>query len=905
MDALQGEIAETAYCFEKFRLSPSRQTLVHGTRSIRLGSRAMELLRLLVERPGELIGKADLIRQAWPDTFVHEGNLKVNIAALRRALREAGGEGPYIATVSGRGYRFVAPVRQERARQDTPGVAQVLANALPGPGTVIGRDGEIATITEHLAARRFVTIVGTAGVGKTTVAVAAAQRMAAVYPDGLCFVDLAAIGDPQFVTAAIAAAIGSGGNLNDLLVGIVEALRGRRCLLILDNCEHVLQAAALAAEHIHTGVPGLPILATSREPLRNRTETVLRLAPLPCPEDPAGICSDQALAFPSVALFVARATEAAGYRITDADAPVVAAICRRVDGLPLAIELAASRLRSYGPAALLDLLEHSFAPLSLGPSHAPFRQQALVSTLDWSYRLLSADEAAALRLVSVFAGRFTLEDSVGVAGALGRTPEELAATLESLAAKSLLSFGYSETGPHYRLLETTRAYAADRLRGAGEHHRTAAAHARFLLAMFECAEAEWQWRVREEWTFTYGRHLNDLRKAIDWAFGEEGDPLLGLRLTAAAIPLWDEMSSIGESRLRVQRSLQSEALAGCDPSLRMKLTTAHAWGMAFAERLEGVAEASWIESLRLAEQVGDVDYRLRALWGLASLRSFTGRHRLALAPLARFEQLADQASDDSAAAAGERLRLITGFYCGNMRGVREKLERLARRHNHPARRSRISRFQMDHYVGIRVSLAFVSWVCGRPEEAMATAQAALDGAIEIEHVVSQTNALAQALIPIALWTGQVGLAEHHLAILVANLNRRDLAIWGPVGRFFAGAVDGERGLQQMSDALDELVACNVVIRAPMFRSMLAEAALRHGKIDVARASMLPALDLAEREEPWCLPEALRVQGLLRWQEGDRQGAEQSLSRAVAIAVESGALGLELRARQSLANLGDR
>ncbi|MEJ0017630.1 MAG: winged helix-turn-helix domain-containing protein [Acetobacteraceae bacterium] len=905
MDALQVDGAEKVYCFENFRLIPGRQSLLHGGRSIRVGSRALELLRLLVERPGELMGKASLIRQAWPDTFVHKDNLKVNIAALRRALREVGGEGPYIATVPGRGYRFVAPVRVESVMHGTSGVSQVLGNALPEPTTVIGRDGEVATIAGHLAARRFVTVVGTAGVGKTTVAVAAARRTAAAYPDGVCFVDLAAIGDPQLVPAAIAAAVGSGGNLNDLPAGILEALRGRRCLLILDNCEHVLQAAALIAGHIHAGVAGLAILATSREPLRTRVETVLRLAPLPCPESVDGLCSEQALAFASVALFVARAGEAAGYRISDADAPVVAAICRRVDGLPLAIELAAARLRGYAAATLLDLLEHGLEPLSCGPSHAPIRQQALMSTLDWSYRLLSADEAAALRLVSVFAGRFTLKDSVDIGAALGRTPAELSASLESLAAKSLLSFGYSDAGLQYRLLETTRAYAAERLCGAGEHRRAAAAHARFLLARFECAEAEWQWRVREEWTSIYGRHLNDLRKAIDWAFG-------GGRRSAAGRPAHCRGdSAVGRDVLGGRKPaaraacVQSEALAGCDASLRMKLMTAHAWGLAFAERLEGAAETSWLENLRLAEQIDDVEYRLRALWGLASLRSFTGRHRLALGDIARFERLAEQVHDHSAIAAGERLRLITGFYCGDMQGAREKLERLARRHDRPARRSRISRFQMDHYVGIRVSLAAVSWVCGRPEEAMATAQAALDGAIEIEHVVSQANALAQAIIPLALWTGQVGVAEHHLAMLVANLNRRDLAIWGPLSRFFAGVIRGERGLGQMSDALDELVACNVMIRMPMFRSMLAEAALQHGDLDIARANVPLALDLAEREEPWCLPEVLRVQGLLRWQAGDVMEAERSLLRAVAVAVDAGSLGLELRARQSLARVTQR
>ncbi len=907
MDSISIGTEDRAYCFGDFRLLPGRQLLLCGDRPVRLGTRALDLLRLLVERPGELVTKTELIRSAWPDTFVHESNLKVNIAALRRALSQAEPDAPYVATVPGRGYRFVAPVRLESAMPVAEAFAPVpsVGDGPPGPCPIIGRDDDIAEIAALLASNRFLTIVGPAGVGKTTVAMAAARRLAGRYPDGICFVDLAAIGDPRLVTAAVASAIGSGGNLKDVMVGIVDALRGRRLLLIFDNCEHVLAASSMVADQIRATAPDTTILATSREPFRTRAETVYRLQPLPCPDTSDAIDGAHAVAFPAVALFVTRAGEAAGYRMSDADAPVIARICRSLDGIPLAIELAAPRLLSCDPATLLQVLQRSFELLGYGPSHAPIRQQTLLATLDWSYRLLSGDEAALLRLLSVFAGAFTLQDVVGVGRCLERSAEDLAACLENLAGKSLLSATISETGLQYRLLDITRHYAGERLRVAAEQRRASASHAGYLLGLFERAEAEWQWRVREEWTATYGRRANDLRRAIDWAFGADGDPRLGVRLTAVAIPLWDELSSVGESRLRVQRALQSDALDQCDPVVRMKLATAYAWGLTFGEHLDPEAEAAWRESLRLAELTGSVDYQLRTLWGLAALQSFNGRHRQVLASLRRFGTVVEREGDGSAAPDGERLGVMAEFYLGDVLGAQQRLSRLAHRHDSIAKRTRISRFQMDRYIGIRVALAIVTWVCGRPDEATALAQAALDGASMTGHVVSQSNALAQAAIPIALWTGQVEAAERHLASLIANLNQRGLAIWGPFTRFYDGMIRHERGdaagLEQMRGALEELVAHNVVLRIPMFLSMLAEAALQRRRTDLADASVAAAIShLARQEEAWCRPEVLRVSGLVQWQQGDRDRAERTLLDAIEAAGRAGALSFELRAVTSLA-----
>lgn len=900
------------YCFGEYRFMPGRQLLLRGEEPVRIGGRALDLLHLLVRHAGEVVTKKALVDFAWPDTFVHESNLKVNIAALRRALPRASAGLPYIATVPGRGYRFVAPLRVYGRRDlDVPPAlaSPAGAGALPSTPAVIGRDKAIAAIGARLVAGGFLTVVGAAGVGKTTVAVAAAARLTGRYRDGVRFVDLAAIGDPQLVAAAIAHALGAGPSLSDRLASLVEVLRDREMLLVLDNCEHVRSAAAAIAEHLRLALPGLHILATSREPLRSQAESVHRLAALPFPaEEESGLDAAAAHAFPAVALFVRRAAETHGYRFADGDAPLVAAICRRLDGVALAIELAASRLSSDSPATLLDRLALGFDMLNAPSDRAPPRQRTLLATLDWSYRLLSPDEARLLRILSVFAGPFAIDDVTGVAGRLGVAAEEAASSTQELSAKSLLSATYDEGGPRYRLLDSTRSFAADRLRDGGEQPAAAAAHAAHLLQVFEQAEADWQWRAREDWTQRYAPRANDLRRAIDWAFAPGGDPRLGVRLTVAAIPLWDELSSVGESRRRVAQALRAaEPAEAFDATLRMKLVAAHASGLNFSDRLGPEVDAAWTEGWRLAREVGNVDYQLRTVWCLAVLETFTGRHRRALATLDRFDAILAGGKDRSARPDGERLRLMTRFYCGDIRGAQEGLERLSSEHDRIAHRARVARFQLDRFVAIRNSLALITWVAGDRPRALALTREALDGAESLGHLVSQSNALAQTALPLAVWAGDLDGAEAQVATLFRNLALRDIGIWGAVGRFYQGAIASARGdpagVEAMHAAIDGLIATNLLVRLPMHLAMLGEAALTHDRLDLARSSLAEAVRRAgQQDERWCRPELLRLRGLIEAADGDRATAAASLQQAMQAAEESGALTFRERAAASLTSL---
>ncbi|MBB3542209.1 winged helix-turn-helix domain-containing protein [Rhizobium sp. BK399] len=898
------------YCFGDYRFIPDRQLLMFRDKPLRLGSRAVDLLHLLVSHPGEVVGKDKLMSFAWPGTFVHESNLKVNIAALRRALPRTASGLSCIATVAGRGYRFVAPLRIYGGSQ--PHLSFDAANAfireLPRLPQLVGRHDVVAELAARLPESRLVTVVGPAGVGKTTVAVATAKSLLDNYRDGVCFVDLAVIGDPQLVEVTIATSLGIGGRSANTLAGIVEALRSHEMLLVLDNCEHVLSTASAIAEHLTLALPGLHIIATSREPLRSRSESVYRLSPLPYPDEHRGENRADALTFPAVQLFVQRVNEACGYQLDDADAPVVAAICRRLDGIALAIELAASRLPLLKPTTLLFLLEHSFEPLVASSAGTPPRHQTLLATLEWSYQLLSKEEAKLLRFLSVFSASFSFSDVIGVADHIGLAIEEIAACTQNLAAKSLLSAAHDVEGLRYRLLDCTRSFAAEQLDRSGEAANARSSHARYLLRLFEQAEAEWLWRPRNEWTACYAQRTNDLRKAIDWTLGHGAQPEVGVRLTAAAIPLWDELSTVAESRQCVERALRcTEALSRCDPAIKMKLIASYASGLNFSDNLGPEADAAWTEANRLAREIGNVDYQLRTLWGLGILQSFTGRHRQAIATLEQFAKLAGGDDERLAIVEGERVRLTAVFYRGDIGRAHSGLKRLARDNATSAKRSAVARFQMDRFVSIRVALAMTAWVAGDRREAAAALQDALDHSVALNHTVSHSNALAQAALPIAFWSGDTEIARLHVAALARNLTLREIAIWRPVCLFYRGVVgstDGDpEGVDTMKLAIEQLVANNFLVRVPFYLATLAEAALREGRIALARDSLSASFDRADRQgEHWSRPELLRVRAMLQRLDGDLSGASETLLLAAETARESGALFFRLRASTALAEL---
>jgi len=430
--------------FGTFRFYPEQRLLLRGDTPVTVGSRAREILLLLVERAGQTVKKGDLMARVWPDVVVEEGTLRVHIAALRKALGDSRNGLRYIENVTGHGYRFLAPVKRVDA-QEAPLLDVAEAVSLPEraavpPTRIIGRAAVVAALASDLPKRRFVTIVGPGGIGKTTVAIAAVEHLRAEFPDGVRLVELASVTDPALLTGTVASAMGLRSASEDPLPSIARHLEQKRMLVVLDNCEQVVEAAALLAEELLTRAAGVSIIATSREALGAKGEWVLRLAPLDLPPHGAALTAAAARSFSAIELFVERATASLDtFELSDADTATVSDICRRLDGVPLAIELAAARVNLLGIHGLAARLEDRLGLLTVGRRTAVARHQTLRAMVDWSHEYLPLRGKMVLRRLAVFSGSFDLQAAIGVVADDEVGAATVADLLAGLAAKSLVT----------------------------------------------------------------------------------------------------------------------------------------------------------------------------------------------------------------------------------------------------------------------------------------------------------------------------------------------------------------------------------------------------------------------------------------------------------------------------------
>ena len=490
----------------------------------------------------------------------------------------------------GRGYNFVAPVRAEEPSPSSPSsaIAPAAPHNLPFAATrMIGRDDIVTTLFTLLSRRRLVTIVGPGGIGKTTVGFTVAERMIGNYEHGVWLVDLAPLRDPDLVPGAVAAVLGLEVRAEDPLPGLVAALRDSRMLLLIDNCEHVIDAAAGLAGAILSGTSGINILATSREPLQVPSERVHRLGPLNGPEPSPGLTATEAAAFAAVQVFNERATAIVeDFALTDANAALVVAICQRLDGLPLAIEFAAPRVEALGIEGLATRLDDGLRRLSGARRRAAMpRHRTMQAVIGWSYGLLNEDEQRFFRALAIFAGGFTVEAAAAIAQDAATPGGEALDHLADLVAKSLVVADASGARPRFRLLNTTRAFALEKLDESGEREAVAHRHAEYYRDLFERAEREVPARPTGEWLADCAVEIDNLRAALDWAFSPGGVEAIAVALTVAAIPFWMQMPLFDECRGRVEQVFA--ALAGrrqIDARGEMKLQAALSASLLFTTR---------------------------------------------------------------------------------------------------------------------------------------------------------------------------------------------------------------------------------------------------------------------------------------------------------------------------------
>jgi predicted ATPase/DNA-binding winged helix-turn-helix (wHTH) protein len=458
----------SVHTFGPFRLDCSKRLLERDGMPMIVGGRQLDLLTFLVSRPGVVVSVRELMSAVWPSVTVEEANLRVCVSSLRKALGDGKDHARYIVNVTGRGYTFVAPVINDRNGDlSSEGLGRDSVNPLPAvPAFFVGREDAVEVLSKLLMSQRFVSVVGAGGVGKTSVALAVAHAVRPQFEDNrICFVDGGAISDPEGLSWALASVL----RYHNQSVSETSSLVGeKRALVLLDSCEHLIESAASLVEGILHPRGNVHLLTTSREALRVMGEQVHLLQPLRCPitETPTAA---QALASPAVQLFMEKAASS-GHLATlgDEDAPIVSAICKRLDGIPLAIELVASRVGMYGIRGTVDLLDSRAELVLSGRRDASPRHQTLRALYDWSHRLLPAREQRVFARLSVFVGELTLAAAQAVAADPADDCQTMAQIITNLTDKSLVQVCSGQRGIKYRLLDTARTYAAYKLDESGE-----------------------------------------------------------------------------------------------------------------------------------------------------------------------------------------------------------------------------------------------------------------------------------------------------------------------------------------------------------------------------------------------------------------------------------------------------
>jgi predicted ATPase/DNA-binding winged helix-turn-helix (wHTH) protein len=902
-----------AVSFGPYRLLTAQRVLLEGDRQVRLGSRAFDILAALVERAGQVVGKEELIGRAWPETFVEESNLKIQISALRRALGDGQGDNRYVITVPGRGYNFVAPVRvDEPPRVPLPvTIASAGVHNLPLALTrMIGREDAVATLVSRLSRERLLTVVGPGGVGKTTVALAVAERMIADYEHGVWVIDLAPLADPRLVPSTVATVLGLEVRSENPLAGLIAGLRDKRMLLLLDNCEHVIDAAASLAAAVLSGVPQVHILATSREPLGVAGEREHRLAPLGSPPTSSGLTAAEAMAFPAVQLFVERVSAVVeDFALTDANAAPIAEICQRLDGLPLAIEFAAPRVEVLGVEGLAAGLDQSLPLLTARRRTSTPRHRTMRTVIDWSYGLLSEDEQRFFRALGIFAGGFTVEAAAVVVTGAAETPCDAIDRLADLVAKSLVVADVSRTEPRFRLLDMTHAYAIEMLDKRGERERIARAHAKYYRNVFAPAEGEAATRQTDEWLADYAREIDNLRAALDWAFSPGGDRSAGVALVVAAIPVWLQLSMVDECRSRVEQALALVAReTPIDARDEMKLQSALSASLLYTKGATPAAGQASATAMRLAESLGDTEYQLRALWELWVHRNNTGEYAAALAVAQNFYSLALKHADPATLRIADRIIGTSYHYLGDQTNAWIYIERMLSAEVYPHRRSPLIRFWFDEKVAGRIVLARILWLRGLADEAWRTVQSAVGDAEALGDRSTLCYAFSHGSCLVALWLGNLVAAECYAEMLLDLSRKHGFGPWGDFASRIKGVVlvktgDLKTGSTLLRAGLDEINDPDFGLWFLTGLTELAEALGHAGRIAEGLAAIKRGIDQSQMS--WLAPELLRIKGellLLQGTAGTIEAVEDVFRQALDGARQQETLSWELRAATSLARL---
>ena len=854
--------------------------------SVQIGARAFDILNVLYRANGAVLSKDEIMDAVWPGRIVEENNLQVHVAALRRLL---GADRDLIKTVAGRGYMLVKKHVQESVWQHAEEVVENGVRQQPRIAHSIGREAEIAWILEQLGAVPVITVVGAGGIGKTCLALHAASEIPSRFGRAVRFVELNKASSPETALSTIADALDLRIEHHDAYEDVlITAVAASNCLLVLDNAEHVIDVIAGFVDKLVSRNHQARVLLTSREPLNIRGELVLRLEPLAVPAN--GLSTDLILQHSAVILFVCRARALAPECACDpASIALVAEICRRLEGLPLAIELAAARVAALGVAGVASRLDDRLNLLTGGLRSTLPRHQTLRETFEWSYQLLDAASRMLFRRLGCFVGTFTFDAVCAISSEPGVSIAVIVLSLGELATKSLLNVELRGAIAVYRLTESTRAYALEKLRDEGEAQTVGGRHTRYMCKRIEegalsTAASKEQGGGDENSRFS----LDDARSAYEWAFSAEGDPVLGVALAGVLVGTLLSESRVQECCERARRALSvldSLPRGSVDAVCEMKLCAAYASSLLHGSDTVGTAVSMWERVLRLARSANDDEAVADSLWGLWNTMIATGNIHASIRYATRFQQLATTTGSQSQHWLAEQMLAISLHCFGEHEQARERLERtvdaFSSQCEHSSPRGGLNVSPLIYAIG---TLARIAMLQSRPERAMQLVESVLGLISGDMPEPSLSHVLAAVAIPIAMDCGEQEAASRYLALLRSQAAIHRLDSWLDFAECLAAKDDMQAGrfeaaLERLEPALRRLSTRGFRRVVTPFVVLYAQALASVNRLDEARARLEVAMEHArENGEEYFAPELLRARGVVELQRAALRGAPAEESR---------------------------